>query len=136
VAKGLRNDAIARRLFISPGTVKCICPTSSPSSASRPVPNSPHKQPHGPENRRLSSSYQPTTLLPDRGRPRSRLGVSADHGFRAIGGVPASASQQASKLHCPMHLQTELPSGSVLVEQTQVTAPSLASALPARLKLT
>jgi DNA-binding NarL/FixJ family response regulator len=59
VAEGLRNDAIARRLFVSPARSKCTCPTSSPSSTSRPVPNSPHKQPHGPEDRRLSSSYQP-----------------------------------------------------------------------------
>src|SRR6266496_3885905 len=40
---------------------------------------------------------------------------------QAMGGVPASASQQASKLHCPTHLQTT-PSGVVV--QTQLTPPS------------
>ena len=45
VGEGLRNDAIARRLFIAPGTVKVTCPTSSPSSASPPAPNSPPTQP-------------------------------------------------------------------------------------------
>ena len=39
VSEGLRNDAIARRLFIAPAPSRCTCPTSSPSSASPPAPN-------------------------------------------------------------------------------------------------
>ena len=45
VSEGLRNDAIAR-LFIAPAPSRYTCPTSSPSSASPPAPNWPHRQPH------------------------------------------------------------------------------------------
>jgi predicted ATPase len=49
-----------------PAQSRCTSPTSSPSSASRPVPNWPHRQSRGPEDRPLSSSScscQPTALL-------------------------------------------------------------------------
>ena len=45
VSEGLRNDAIARRLFIAPAPSRCTCRTSSPSSASPAASNWPHRQP-------------------------------------------------------------------------------------------